>query len=209
MLSWAKRSWVKLGYAKVSWVRSETLAGKTFFDVAVSEKLQNVTNINLLDVESLNMLCFVTFCCCHELRLPAGYGRDSHYYKAMLHMELEFHVFSYGIIKKTKRKYTNGTWARTPIKLRLPAGYGHHNHYDKAMLHMGLKTRSGFYLNLSAASSRDFVSNWYYSIWTSRCPSRIYEILTGWLRVQHLLFLWQEQLQRPVVVKGEHLGHQG
>ena len=47
-------------------MRSETLAGKALFDVAVSEKLQNVTNMSLLEVESLEMLCFVTFCCCHE-----------------------------------------------------------------------------------------------------------------------------------------------
>ena len=47
-------------------MRSETLAGKWFFDVAVSEKLENVINIIILEVVSLNMFCFVTFCCCHE-----------------------------------------------------------------------------------------------------------------------------------------------
>ena len=47
-------------------MRSETLAGKWFFDVAVSEKLENVININLLEVVSLTMLCFVTFSGCHE-----------------------------------------------------------------------------------------------------------------------------------------------
>ena len=47
-------------------MRSETLAGKAFFDVGVSEKLENVINVSLLVVGSLNLLCFVTFCCCHE-----------------------------------------------------------------------------------------------------------------------------------------------
>ena len=53
-------------------MRSETLVGKSFFHVAVSEKLVNVTNISLLEVESLNMFCFVTFCCCHEDFLGGG-----------------------------------------------------------------------------------------------------------------------------------------
>ena len=44
------------------------------FDVAVSDKLQNVTNVSLLEVESLKMLCFVTFSCCHEV-LGEGAGR--------------------------------------------------------------------------------------------------------------------------------------
>ena len=47
-------------------MRTATLAGKAFLDVDVSEKLQNVTNINRLEVESLEMLCVVTLCCCHE-----------------------------------------------------------------------------------------------------------------------------------------------
>ena len=37
-----------------------------FFDVAVSEKLQTVTNIIMFEVETLEMLCFVRVCCCHE-----------------------------------------------------------------------------------------------------------------------------------------------
>ena len=44
-------------------MRSETLAGKTFFDVAVLQKLENVININLLEVVSLKMHCFVS---CYE-----------------------------------------------------------------------------------------------------------------------------------------------
>ena len=40
-------------------MRSETLAGKLFFDVAVLEKLENVINIIISEVVSLNMLCFV------------------------------------------------------------------------------------------------------------------------------------------------------
>ena len=47
-------------------MRSETLAGKWFFDVAVSEKLENVININMLEVVSLKMRCFVTCSCCQD-----------------------------------------------------------------------------------------------------------------------------------------------
>ena len=52
---------------------SETLAGKAFFDVAVLQKLANVININRLEVVNLNMLCFVTFSCCHEDLLGGGH----------------------------------------------------------------------------------------------------------------------------------------
>ena len=55
-------------------MKSETLAGKTFFDVAVSEKLENVININILEVVSLKMLCFVMFSCCHEGFWVRGHG---------------------------------------------------------------------------------------------------------------------------------------
>ena len=47
-------------------MRSETLTGNWFFDVAVLEKLENVININILEVVSLDIICFVTFSCCHD-----------------------------------------------------------------------------------------------------------------------------------------------
>ena len=45
------------------------------FDAAISEKLENVININLLEVVSLKMLCFVTCSCCHEGFGVRGHGR--------------------------------------------------------------------------------------------------------------------------------------